>query len=254
MLNLVTEGAGPAPPLLIAHGLFGSARNWGVIQKRLSDTRVVTAVDMRNHGDSFHDPVHDYNALADDLAGISRTMSAPPHVLGHSMGGKSSMMLALTHPELVRSLIVADIAPVAYGHSQLEHVRAMREADLVDVTRRSQAKERLAVDDPALVSFFLQSLEVRPDGARWKYNLDALADQMPEIMGFPDVGGSYAGPTLFLTGSRSDYVKMEHRGRIRDLFPKAKFAKIPGAGHWLHAEKPREFEAAVRAWMESVDS
>jgi len=104
------------------------------------------------------------------------------------------------------------------------------------------------VDNPDLVPFFLQSLDVR--NKRWLLNLDTLAREMPKILGFPELSGSYEGRVLFLSGTESDYVAPEHRDRIRALFPAARFAKIPGAGHWLHAEKPREFEAAVRAWLD----
>jgi pimeloyl-ACP methyl ester carboxylesterase len=170
-------------------------------------------------------------------------------VLGHSMGGKAAVVLALTQPGLVRRLIVADIAPVAYTHSQLPYVQAMQALDLSGVETRGDADALLAqsIDDQAQRAFLLQSLDVR--GKRWRLNLDALADQMPQIMGFPEIEGVFDGPTLFLAGGASDYVRPEHRERMKALFPNARFAKIPGAGHWLHAEKPREFEAAVAAFL-----
>ena len=243
------DGPAGATPLLIAHGLYGSGRNWGVIAKRLSSDRPVIAVDMRNHGSSPWDGCHSYPAMAGDLAAVIRAEGSPMAVLGHSMGGKAAMMLALTHPDLVARLIVADIAPVAYGHDQSRYIAAMRAVDLSRVEKRSDAEAQLAalVDDPTLPAFFTQSLDLKE--RRWRLNLDALADQMPQILGFPDVSGSFDKPTLFLTGANSPYVQPEHRARIKALFPAARFAKIPGAGHWLHAEKPREFEAAVRAWL-----
>lgn len=240
--------------LMIAHGLYGSARNWGVIAKRLSDSRPVVAVDMRNHGDSPWDAAHGYADLGADLAETIAALGAPMDLLGHSMGGKAAMACALMQPDRVARLIVADIAPVAYGHSQLQYIRAMQAVDLTRVTRRSDAESQLAplVDDPALSVFFTQSLDLA--GKRWKLNLDALADQMPQILSFPDFGAArFEGPVLFLSGARSQYVRPEHRETIRRLFPRAQFAKIPEAGHWLHAEKPREFEAAVRHWLDSSD-
>ena len=127
----------------------------------------------------------------------------------------------------------------------------MRAVDLSRVEKRSDAEAQLAalVDDPTLPAFFTQSLDLKE--GRWRLNLDALADQMPQILGFPQVDARFDKPTLFLTGATSHYVQPEHRDRIKALFPAARFAKIPGAGHWLHAEKPREFEAAVRAWLAS---
>ena len=246
MLNRITIGEGAATPLLIAHGLFGSARNWGVIQKRLSDRGPVTAVDMRNHGASFHDPVHDYPAMADDLA---EAIDAPHDVLGHSMGGKAAMVLALRHPEKVRRLIVADIAPVPYTHSQMGPLTAMRAVDLSRVTSRADAREQMTDLDPGTRDFLLQSLDLKD--RRWTLNLDALDDQMSAILGFPEVTGTFDGPTMILKGETSDYVQDAHRDRIRALFPQARIVTIKGAGHWLHADKPREVEAAVRAFLDA---
>ncbi|MCI5095899.1 MAG: alpha/beta fold hydrolase [Rhodobacteraceae bacterium] len=250
MLNQILHGTPTdRPPLLIAHGLYGSARNWGVIAKRLSDERQVIAVDMRNHGSSPWSSDHRYRDLAADLAEVIAAFGGKMDVLGHSMGGKAAMTLALNYPEQVNRLIVADIAPVAYTHTQLPFIQAMRAVDLDSLERRSDAEAQLAAAgvDPALQSFFTQSLDL--PNKRWRLNLDALADQMPEIMSFPQIEGQWDGPALFLAGAASDYVLPEHRDQIRALFPQAKFARIPGAGHWLHAEKPREFEAAARAYL-----
>ncbi len=244
--------AGDAPPVLIAHGLFGSGRNWGAIAKRLSDRGQVITVDMRNHGQSPWTERHDYPGMALDLAEVIEARGAPADVVGHSMGGKAAMVLALTRPALVRRLVVADIAPVPYHHSQAHNIAAMRAVDMSRVDRRTDAAEQLAprLDDPRLVSFFTQALDVA--GRRWRLNLDVLDRDMDLILGFPeDVAGRFEGPALFLSGGESDYVRPEHRDRIKALFPAARFARIPGAGHWLHAEKPREFEAAIRAFLDA---
>ena len=241
MLNVLTHGDPTNPTLLIAHGLFGSARNWGVIGKRLSDQFYVVCPDMRNHGASPWFNTQSYDDMADDLAEL---LDGPAFIVGHSMGGKAAMVLALKHPELVQRLVVADIAPVTYSHTQSQHIDAMRAIDLGMVERRSDAGETL---DPEVRNFLLQSLDVA--GKKWKLNLDVLDAEMPKIIGFPEVSGSFCGPTLFLSGSDSDYVQRDHRDDIKALFPAARFAKIPGAGHWLHAQKPREFEAALRAFL-----
>lgn len=250
MLHYIEHGnRTDKPGLLIAHGLYGSGRNWGVIAKRLSDERKVVAVDMRNHGASHWFETHTYHDLAADLAEVLEYLEGPFDVLGHSMGGKAAMTLALTSPEHVNRLIVADIAPVSYTHTQIRYIEAMKAVDLSRIERRSDAKALLAphLDDPELVSFFLQSLDVK--NRKWTLNLDTLAAEMAHILGFPEMSGSYEGDTLFLSGAKSDYVTREHRPIIKALFPRARFARIPGAGHWLHAEKPREFEAAVRTWL-----
>ncbi|WP_299656702.1 alpha/beta fold hydrolase [uncultured Tateyamaria sp.] len=251
MLSYSEHGSSDGTPLLIAHGLYGSGRNWNVIAKRLSDTRRVITVDMRNHGQSFWSDDHSYEALGADLAEIIHGLGGPMDVVGHSMGGKAAMMLALDRPDAVRRLVIGDIAPVSYGHSQMEFIDAMRAVDLSSVTRRSDANDQLAAQgvDPALCSFLTQSLEVAEQ--RWRLNLDALADNMPAILGFPDVTTSFAGSTLFLSGGQSDYVTQAYRPVIRSLFPEARFVKIPGAGHWLHADNPRALEGTVRAYLDA---
>ena len=250
MLNTIIHGTPTdQPPLLIAHGLYGSGRNWGVIAKRLADERQVIAVDMRNHGLSPKTQSHSYVDLAEDLAEVIAAHGGRMDVVGHSMGGKAAMMLALRHPEAVNRLVVADIAPVSYQHTQAHFITAMRSVDLARVTRRSDAQEQLAAAgvDAMLQSFFTQSLDV--ENKSWRLNLDTLEREMPHILSFPEVEAHWDGAALFLTGAHSDYVLPEHRSQIKRLFPAARFAKIPGAGHWLHAEKPREFEATVRGFL-----
>ena len=249
MLNTVTYGEpSGARPLLIVHGLFGSARNWGAIAKRLADRGEVISVDMRNHGESPWRTTHSYADMADDLAGM---IGEGTDVIGHSMGGKAAMLLALERPELVNRLVVADIAPVRYGHTQMHLIEAMRNVDLSAVETRRDADEQLAAEvaEPGVRAFLLQSLDVK--ARRWRLNLDVLANEMDKVLAFPDVEGRFDGPALFLTGSESDYVKREDRPGIKALFPEARFAKLPGAGHWLHAERPREFEAAVRTFFDA---
>ncbi|WP_417243338.1 alpha/beta fold hydrolase [Celeribacter sp.] len=258
MLNYITTGAPTdLPPLLIVHGLFGSARNWGVIAKRISDQRLIVSVDMRNHGESPRFATQSYADMAADLAQVLDHLVPTHgtfHVLGHSMGGKAAMLLALTRPELLKSLIVADISPVAYSHDNTHLIHAMRDLDLTDIDRRSEADAALedAIPDAGVRAFLLQSLVTKEK--KWLLNHDVLEAEMPSIVGFPQVSGQYNGPAFFVSGGESTYVSRDHRGATKALFPSAKFASIPGTGHWLHAEKPREFEAACRAWMTAMDA
>jgi len=251
MLKTIAQGVDTTrPPLLIAHGLFGSARNWGVIAKRLSAERRVLAVDMRNHGESSWHDGHDYPALAADLAEVIDAYGGQADVLGHSMGGKAAMALALTLPASVRRLVVADIAPVSYAHTQQPLIDAMRGIDLTAVTTRGDADRQLAerVPEAGVRSFLLQSLDVA--GKRWRLNLDTLEREMDRIMDFPSIDAVFEGACMFLTGGASNYVRPEHRATIRALFPKSRMVSLPGANHWLHAEKPRDFEAAVATFLE----
>lgn len=250
MINTVLTGTPTdQPPLLIAHGLYGSARNWGAIAKRMSEDRLVLTVDMRNHGFSDWDVSHSYPDMASDLAEVIASHGAPMDVIGHSMGGKAAMVLALQHPTLVRRLIVADIAPVSYTHTQIGFIAAMRGLDLSLVEKRSDADRLLAVevDDAGIRAFLLQSLDIA--AKRWRLNLDVLEAEMPKIMSFPNLESAFGSATLFLSGGASDYVQPDHRDGIKILFPKARFARIPDAGHWLHAEKPREFAQTAQAFF-----
>jgi len=248
VLNMLDYPGPGEVPLLIAHGLFGSARNWNVIAKRMSDERRVVAVDMRNHGDSPWSDDHSYPALAADLAEVIDALGGRADVLGHSMGGKAAMTLAAQSPDRVRRLLVADIAPVEYPHSQAPVVEALQAVDLAQVTRRSDADSQLKplLGEAMLRAFLLQSLSIENGEARWKLNLDVLAAQMPLIMGFPPINDGFDGPAAVLRGGASDYVTDDRLPRVRALLPGAEIVTMNGLGHWLHAEDPRGFEAEVR--------
>jgi esterase len=172
-------------------------------------------------------------------------------VLGHSMGGKSVMTLALAHPERVASLAVADIAPVAYNHRFGVELEAMQALDLTQVRRRSDAATQMSayISDPALAAFLLQNLNVGANGASWRINLPAITQSEASLVGFPEQTSAYGGVTSFICGAQSDYVQTAHRGIIEPLFPAATIATIDDAGHWLHAERPKDFIAEFRAHL-----
>ena len=249
MLNYMTFGDEKSPPVMIVHGLYGSGRNWGVIAKRLSDQFFVITVDLRNHGDSPWLDTHNYHVMADDLVEVINSLNIKPNIIGHSMGGKAAMVLALKRPNLVRNLIIADIAPVKYEHDQSQFIEAMQKVDLSKVEKRSDATLALSkfVEDKSLQNFFTQSLDIK--AKRWKLNLNVLRSEMSEILSFPKIESEFSGHSLFLKGEKSDYIKSEHRKLIKSLFTKARFATFKEAGHWLHAEKPREFESAARLFF-----
>ena len=233
---------------MIVHGLYGSARNWGVISKRLSDEREVFAIDQRNHGDSLWRETQSYFDMAGDLQEFLKHFGSMA-VLGHSMGGKAAMVLSILDSNLVEKLIIADIAPVSYSHDNTQYIRAMKKIQLDRLATRTDAIMQLeeSVPEPELRSFFAQSIDLK--NKKWKLNLDVLEREMEKIISFPQLPGQYEKASLFLSGALSNYLQITHRPSIKKLFPKAKFAKIPNAGHWLHAEKPREFEAAVRTFL-----
>jgi pimeloyl-ACP methyl ester carboxylesterase len=196
----------------------------------------------------------DYREMAED---VRATMQARGYdrfaLLGHSMGGKVAMTAALEHGAAVERLIVADIAPVIYAAHHLGRVRVMRELDLANIKRRSEADAALApaIADAAERAFLLQNLVLEDGRARWRLNLEALEREMPRLVGFPTIqaGRTYDGPSLFVAGGRSDYLRPEHEQIIRRLFPSAEIANIDNAGHWLHAEQPGAFLAVVEKFL-----
>lgn len=243
-----------ATPLVIAHGLFGAARNWGSLARQLARRRPVIAVDMRNHGNSPWSDASGYPEMAADLdETIAAVAGGRADVLGHSMGGKVAMALALTVPDRVSRLIVADIAPVRYTHDYERIFAAMRGLYLAGITRRSEADPQLAdaIPDAAMRAFILQNLVVEDGAARWQPNVDRLARAIGDLVDFPQdwLHRHFAGPALFLHGGASDYVTPSMHPQILAQFPNARIETIPDAGHWLHAEKPRAFLAAVEGWL-----
>ncbi|ROR35040.1 alpha/beta fold hydrolase [Inmirania thermothiophila] len=243
-----------APALVILHGLFGSGRNWRSVGQRLARGRRVVLADARNHGASPRAPGMDYRAQAADVERLmDRLGIGRAALLGHSMGGKTAMTLALTRPERVERLVVADIAPVRYGHSFEDLLAAMESLDLGHLGSRREADAGLAahIGDAALRAFLLTNLDGRPGQWRWRVDLPAIHAALPQLLDFPAVmpGRPYPGPALFVAGGASHYVRPEHEARIRALFPQARIARIEGAGHWLHAERPEAFLALVEPFL-----
>ncbi|MEM9724049.1 MAG: alpha/beta fold hydrolase [Pseudomonadota bacterium] len=246
--------------LLIAHGVFGSARNWGTLARRFSAGRPVVAVDMRNHGDSGAAEEMSYPSMGDDLLETAAALfERPALLLGHSMGGKAAMAAALRAPDAVAGLIVADIAPVAYVDGQLRgYLDAMRALPLDVAGGRAGLAAQLEAATPnrAIRDFLLSNVAFDRSGptptARWRLNLDGLSAGVDDVVGWPDALSErrYDGPTLFIHGGASDYVSAEGRARATALFPNAVFETLGGAGHWLHAEQPDAFFARVSAWLE----
>ena len=246
---------GEGPPAILLHGLFGTANNFASIQKRLAVGRRMLAFDLRNHGRSAHDPAMTHALMAQDVIDTLRAHGLERAALvGHSMGGKVAMQAALRTPERVTRLLVADIAPVAYP----PRYRAISEAMLslplrADLTRAGADRWLSeAVPDPAVRSFLLSNLRFGTNSA-WRIGLPEIAAALPEIEGW-SAGGLYEGPTLVLRGERSDYVLPEHRALFRALFPKARFASLRDAGHWLHADQPEAFIRTLNSFLPTAAS
>lgn len=255
-VDLSVSGFGEGPPLVILHGLFGSKRNWATVAHRLAVGRRVITIDLRNHGESPWDDRHDYLTMAADVARvIEKTVGGPAAVLGHSMGGKVAMVLALEHPALVERLIVVDIAPAPSSATPIEFVQAMRAVRLEEFTSRLDAKEALAdaIPNPTVRGFLALNIIPGPTGLAWTVNLAAIEQNFDAILGFPSVhlAVPFTKPTLFLAGGRSPYIQPHHHAEIKRLFPNAVIEVIEGAGHWVHADASEAFVGAVSRFLEA---
>ncbi|XP_042778677.1 sn-1-specific diacylglycerol lipase ABHD11 [Panthera onca] len=254
------DGEEARPALVFLHGLFGSKTNFNSIAKALAQQtgRRVLTVDARNHGDSPHSPDMSYEAMSQDVQDLLTQLGLVPCVLvGHSMGGRTAMLLALQRPELVERLIAVDISPVeTTSNSDFpSYMAAMRAVDVPDDMSRSSARKladqqlSTVIQDPAVRQFLLTNL-VEVDGRFvWRVNLEALAQHVDKILAFPPRQESYPGPTLFLLGGNSQYVHPSHHSEIRRLFPQAQMQTVPNAGHWIHADCPQDFMAAIRGFL-----
>ncbi|RRJ82385.1 alpha/beta fold hydrolase [Aestuariirhabdus litorea] len=245
-MNLHFRKDGEGEPLLLIHGLFGSLENLGYLAKQFSAHFTVYSLDMRNHGRSPHQDLMSYELMVGDLLRFMEQQQLQRvNLLGHSMGGKVAMQLALSHPERVSRLIVADIAPVTYEDHHRDIFKGLLSFDPATLTSRAEADRLLApfVHELAVRSFLLKNLVRRSDGLGgfgWRVNLPVLHGQYQNIMRGQQ-GTPFEGPTLFIKGGNSDYILPRHRDRVAKLFPHAELKVISGTGHWLHAEKPDLF-------------
>lgn len=249
--------------VVFLHGLFGQGRNWTQIAKALAPHHRTVLVDLPHHGRSPWRPVFDYVAMADEVAELLADPAAgegPTAVVGHSMGGKVAMLLALRRPELVERLCVVDMAPVDYRRTAVFEgfVAAMRGMDLTAIHSRQDAEEALApaVPDPAVRGFLLQNLRRDGDSWRWQMNLDVLGASLPQLAGWPEpeTVRPYDGPVLWIAGADSDYVKPEYDEAMRALFPRYRKVTIKGAGHWVHSEQPEVFVDVLRRFVAHAPS
>ena len=242
--------------VVFLHGLFGQGRNWMTIAKGLAPAYRVTLVDLPNHGRS---PWTDRVDYLDMAAAVADLLSAddPAAVVGHSMGGKVAMALALTRPELVSRLVVADISPAeSAGIDDFEgYISALRSLDLATLTRRDDADAALATSVPSHMvrAFLLQNLHREGDNWRWQINLDVLERDLAVTGGWPTdrLAGypPFEKPVLWLAGANSEYVRPEYDAAMRSYFPHYRKVTIKNAGHWLHSDQPEVVLATLQAFL-----
>lgn len=244
--------------MVFLHGLFGQGKNWTQIAKQVAERHQVLLVDLPHHGRSPWPERFDFTEAAEQVADL--LSDGPATVVGHSLGGKVAMVLALLHPDRVERLCVADISPVSYAASREfpGYIAAMSGMDLTQVVHRADADRLLepAVPDTTVRSFLLQNLRrdpAAPGGWSWQMNLDVLARDLPVLSGWPEaqLAGRppYDGPVLWLAGGRSDYVKPEYDAAMDRWFPRNRKVTIKDAGHWLHSERPEIFVEVLRRFL-----
>lgn len=259
-LHTKTIGQGPEQ-LVFLHGVFGQGKNFGTVAKLIADRATCLLVDLPNHGRSPWTDYFDYGLFADLVAdelveqGAGRT---PVTLIGHSMGGKVAMQLALSHPQLLKRLVVIDMSPVDRGDAaEFEfYAETLNGLDLTSIRSRADADAALrhSIPNAATRSFLLQNLH-RAEGSsgwRWLPNLRLLRNSMAQIAGWPDQDGQHwTGPVLWLAGERSKYIEDAHLPAMRALFPNVRLEVIADAGHWVHADQPHAVADALRRFLAS---
>lgn len=254
MTNLATvplhaEVSGEGSALLLLHGLFGSLSNWRPLSRILSASYRVFNVDQRNHGRSPHSDVFNYSAMAEDLRALMQSHAlSSAHLLGHSLGGKTAMQFALTHPDAVDTLVVVDMSPLASRPRHREILNALQSLNLRAARNRRELDAQLAqtIADAAMRQFLLMNVANDENGGlQWRMNLEALARSYDEVNRAVTSQSVCDKPALFICGEQSDYIQDEDREAIKALFPRARLVTVAGAGHWVQSDAPEEFARLV---------
>lgn len=243
-----------AHTVVLIHGLFGDLDNLKSVSRALQEQYHVVNIDLRNHGSSPWTDTMCFVEMAADLQDLLDNLKInKAHILGHSLGGKVAMGFALEHPDRVHSLIIADIAPVAYDARHNSILDALEAIDLELLNSRQDADKALAnaIQTRGIRQFLLKNLRKTDNGWEWRLNLAGLRKCYADLIGAPAQEGEFSGPVLFIRGGNSDYIQEEHRDAITRRFPQAESKTIAEAGHWLHAEKPAVFNGLVRRFLES---
>lgn len=248
------EFGGKGQAVIILHGLFGSSDNWLTQAKMLADGFHIYLPDQRNHGQSPHSDEFDYALLADDLHEfiITNTINDPV-IIGHSMGGKAAMYFAISHPELISKLVVVDMAPKAYPVRHAKILEGLKSIPVTALQSRNEADEVFSsyVREPDVRQFLLKNLQRRTEGGfSWKINLSSIEKNIERMGDAVDPSKKFEKPTLFIRGSKSDYVLEEDIASIKNSFPMATIVTME-TGHWIQAEKPKEFVEEVVRFIRS---
>ena len=251
-LNYKTVGEGES--IVILHGLFGSLDNWQTMARSISEEgyQVVT-IDLRNHGKSPHTDEMSHQLMAEDVkAFLKKQQIENCTLVGHSMGGKTAMQLALTSPELISGLVVVDIAPKPYTARHNVYFKAMMELNVQELESRKEARQQLgkSIKNDAIKQFLLKNLDRTDDGYQWKFNLNALYEHYEELISGLESSSSFAKPSLFISGQLSDYISAADMADIQRLFPNSRVEVVENSGHWVHAEQPESFQKLLLEFVQ----
>ncbi len=254
-VRLNFEKTGSGKPMILLHGLFGSGRNLKALSRFFSGSHTVYTLDLRNHGKSSHHDIMDYFAMADDVHEFIKEHNiVSPILAGHSMGGKVAMVNALINPHVPSALVVLDIAPVTYTFEYQHILDSLVSLDTASIKSRREADEFLSeyYENPQFRQFLLQNLVRDKEGYAWRLNLASISANIHHITGFPEfIEHRFQGPSLFLGGGNSDYLKDDYRPVIDGLFPNNMVRRLENAGHWLHAEQTESVNAIIGEFLQT---
>jgi esterase len=252
-LNYIEQGVASAPTIILIHGMFGSLSNLGMLGRALVDRYRVISVDLRNHGDSPHEQKMDIPTMAMDIVELMDDLSLDSATLiGHSLGGKIAMQVALNTPARVAALVVADIAPVTYSGGQDQALAGLVALSLGSVESRGAADKILSeyIELPSTRAFLLKNLARDGQGKlSLKLNISSIKQNYSTTLIAAPTGVLYSGPTLFLKGESSAYIQDKHRPIIEQMFPQVQLQVVANAGHWLHAEQPQVVNSLITDFL-----
>jgi pimeloyl-ACP methyl ester carboxylesterase len=266
-MRLFFQKIGQGPVVTILHGLYGSSDNWITVARKLADNYTVYLADQRNHGRSPHHEEHSYSLMAEDVNELMLSEGVKKSIfIGHSMGGKTAMQFAALYPEKVSALIIVDIGAGGYAEtdnyspqviSHLNIMNAMLSIDFQKMTSRTEIDNALTetIADISTRQFIMKNVQRHHDNSfGWKLNIEALFRALPAIMGPVNLtrGKAFNFPVLFIKGERSNYISPAQLSLIKEYFPESAVETIPGAGHWVHADRPEEFLNVLKIFLESI--
>ncbi len=242
-------------PLLVFHGLFGMLDNWGSFGKKVGEEAPCHILDLRNHGKSFHSEEMTHQVLAEDILNYMNVHGIDKvNLLGHSLGGKAVMTFAISFPEKVEKLIVADISPKAYPPHHQGIIKALQSVDFKTITSRQEVEEVLSqyISEKSVIQFLTKNLYWTEDKKlNWRFNLKTLAEKYNDFVANAIKFGKFEGQTLFIAGEKSNYILPQDEFLMRQQFPNYQLITISNAGHWVQAENPKDFNEAVKNFLKS---